>query len=111
MEGGWFDEEAIEQERFDADLLQAQYEREGNEFWRQLQRAKKLREEGKLQEAAEACPHSGGYPLDSLAAGYNEDPHKGENGFRCVDCGSRVTDIMGDVLVACEIPPTGFNSE
>jgi hypothetical protein len=32
MEGGWFDDEANQQERWDADLEQAPFEAEGNEF-------------------------------------------------------------------------------
>jgi Rieske Fe-S protein len=112
MEGGWFDDEAIQQERWDADLEQAQFEAEGNEFWRRIQRMKKLYEEGDLAAAAATCPHGGGYPLDSPAAGYADDPNEGEQGFRCCDCGSRFDKSpLGDggrVTVPCEIAPGGL---
>jgi hypothetical protein len=101
-----YEMEAIEQERFDADMLQAQYEAEGREFGRKQKLSERLRAEGKLVEAAEACPHSGGYPLASLAAEHANDPHVGEDGYRCCDCGSRMSASPWDgatVTVPCEV--------
>jgi len=105
MEGGWFDSEAIEQERLDADILQAQYEEEGNRFARQLRESERLNEAGQAAEAAEACPHGFGYPLDSPAAENEGDPFAGQNGWRCLHCGSRLADSVhagAKVLVPCE---------
>lgn len=113
MEGGWFDEEAIEQERLDADIEQAQFEEESRRFWDRVKMMKGLYGEGKLPEAASTCPHGGGYPLDSLAANYNDDPNEGENGWRCCDCGSRLSTAPFEgeakVLVPCEIGPGGMS--
>lgn len=97
--------EALEQERWDADLLQAQYEAEGREFGLRQHQSELLRAEGNLEAAAAKCPHSGGYPLDSLAAENEGDPNQGEEGWRCWDCGSRLTVSYwdgGTVLVPCE---------
>jgi hypothetical protein len=105
MEGGWFDDEAIEQERFDADVLQAQYEAEGNEYARRERRMKRLRAEARWAEAAQACPHGGGFPLDSPAAQHDADPSAGESGWRCWGCGSRLNVSPwdgGHVVAPCE---------
>jgi hypothetical protein len=107
----WNDIEAIEAERFDADMLQAQYEAEGNAHARRQRQADQLRRDGRLDEAAAKCSHSGGFPLDSLAAsegttGFGIDPHAGEEGYRCVDCGSRLSASPwdgGEVTVPCEV--------
>lgn len=106
MEGGWFDTEAIEQERFDADLEMAQMEAEGNRFALRQHQSKLLRAEGNLVAAAKKCPHSGGYPLASPAAEHENDPNAGEEGVRCWDCGSRLSAFVwdgGEVLVPCEV--------
>src|SRR5512146_2299805 len=109
MEGGWFDQEAIEQERLDADMLQAQYESEGMEFGRRLRKAQQLFEQGKFAEAAEWCPHGGGYPLNSPAAENDGDPMAGTDpdAWRRMDCGSRMKghDPLVDmtVIVPCEL--------
>lgn len=63
---------------------------------------------GRLTEAAGACPHGWEYPLRSKAAA--DDPHEGADGYRCIECGSRLAESSFDtpdprVLVACEIPP------
>lgn len=108
MTGGWNDDEAIEQERHDADLLQAQYEAESNAFVRQQRRAKALFEAGDLEGAAEMCGHDGGYPLDSLAAEYANDPGLGREGVRCGSCGSHLSRFPYEgevtIIAACEIP-------
>lgn len=97
MEGDpWAEIEAMEDERFEADLLQAQYEAEGREHGRRERLMRKLYAEGKLAEAAEACPHGGGYPLDSEAAANEHDPFVGEAGVRCTTCGSRLTAFSWD---------------
>jgi hypothetical protein len=104
--------EAIWLDRMDADLLQAQYEAEGNAYARRQRRMESLRAEGMLVEAAEACNHGSGFPLDSIAAsegttGFGVDPFAGEAGYRCVDCGSRLSGSPWDgdvtVLVPCEV--------
>lgn len=101
---GWNDLEAIEDERFEADMLQAQYEQEGAAYARDQREMLRLRAEGDLAAAAAMCNHTGGYPLDSLAASWAPDPNYGETGFRCMDCGSRISGIGRDaeVLVPCE---------
>lgn len=103
--------EIIHYERLDADIEQAQYEAEGHLYWRQLRRSDALRAEGNLAEAATACPHGGGFPLNSIAAsegttGFGIDPFAGEQGWRCVDCGSRLDASPWDggaVTVPCEV--------
>lgn len=91
MEGGWFDSEAIEAERFDADLEMASLEAEGNRMAARSARSRELRATDKAASAA-ACPHGGGYPLNALAAEHSNDPNAGEDGWRCSDCGSRLTE-------------------
>jgi hypothetical protein len=76
MSGGWFDEEAIADERFEADMLMASYEEEGRRYAAAGRKAKLLYFAGDLEGAAKACPHGGGYPLASLAAGYEGDPYR-----------------------------------
>jgi hypothetical protein len=100
MEGGWFDSEAIEQERFDADLLQAQYEAEGREFARAKRRVFAALDKGDYEAAYLACPHGGGYPLRSPAALHANDPappeEYPEGAVRCLDCGGILTDWAWD---------------
>lgn len=106
MEGGWFDDEAIQQERWDAALEQAQFEAEGREYALRMHQSRLLRGEGNLAAAARKCPHSGGYPLDSPAANYEGDPNEGDDGWRCSDCGSRLSASPwdgGEVTVPCEV--------
>lgn len=98
--------EVIHYERLDADMLQAQYEAEGNAYARREARVQQLLTEGRNDEATAVCPHGGGYGLAdprqpsgaSLAAQWNEDPRGGEDGFRCGTCGAHVTGIGGEVL-------------
>lgn len=107
--------EAVLEERFEADMLQADYEQQSREFGRSLRRSAALREEGKLREAAMACPHGGGFPLNSIAAsegttGFGVDPFAGEDGWRCCDCGSRLSAAPWDnakLLVPCEVQVKG----
>jgi formate dehydrogenase maturation protein FdhE len=97
--------EAIYYERLDVDRQQAEFEAEGNRFWSQVKHMKALREQGRLDEAAEMCPHGGGYPLDSLAAKHENDPRQGEKGIRCSDCRSVLTAWPyegGTVVHPCE---------
>ena len=113
MEGDPMDElEAEEEERmerrWEADIEQASMEAEGNRHWRKIDRMMALRKEGKLIEAAELCPHSGGYPLMSLAADLNRDPREGEEGVRCGYCGSVINGFRNEVdevvvMFPCEI--------
>lgn len=106
MEGGWFDTEAIEAERFDADMEMARFEEEGARYAARSRRSAALRAAGDLEGAAEACPHGSGYPLNSLAAEHSADPYSGCGGWRCSECGSRLTASTwdgGDVQIACEI--------
>lgn len=98
--------EALEDERFSADMEQAELEAAGRQFSRQLRRFRALLAAGKKDEAARACPHGGGYPLSSLAAGYEHDPRAGQDGVRCSDCHSVLSNFRWDgpmvVLFACE---------
>lgn len=102
--------------RFEADQLQASYEEQGRAHSR---RALKVRNHlaaaisaaphlaAKLrQKAATLCPHGWGYPLDSTAATDEKDPHQGGEGWRCKECGSRLTGPGADVVTPCEIAPT-----
>jgi len=95
--------EAIEQERLDADMLQAQYERESAVYSARERRSQKLRSEGKLDEAARECPHGSVGLLAGLCS--EDDPRYGEEGFRCHECGSVVDEIGGRVIHACEEIP------
>jgi hypothetical protein len=84
----WAEVEALEDERFEADMLMAEYEAEGRRAAAAGRRSRALAAAGDLEAAAAACPHGGGYPLASPAAEHEGDPRKGEDGFRCWDCGS-----------------------
>lgn len=101
----WNDDEAIEQERWDSDMEQAQFEAEGNRLAALKAKSDKALAEGDKEAAANLCPHGGGYPLDSPAAHNNDDPNAGEDGVRCYDCGSRLSAFVwdgGKVLIPCE---------
>lgn len=109
-EGGWFDSEAIEAERFDADMEMAALEAAGRRASRVRKAAKALFIAGDLDGAAKACAHrGGGYPLNSIAASNDGDPRSGQGGVRCHDCGSAVTcfawDGKPEVIAACEFKP------
>lgn len=110
-EGGWFDAEAIEAERLDADMEQAALVAAGARYARRQRQSVRLRAAGDLAGAARACPHGGGYPLRSLAAQRSNDPAAGQEGVRCDGCGSRLSDFPFNgectVLVPCEIHVRG----
>lgn len=95
MSGEWFDAEAIESERLDADIEQASLMAAGREYARGRKAMLRLLAVGRLDDAARACMHGGGYPLKSLAAENASDPRAGQSGFRCSDCGSV---LAGDSL-------------
>jgi hypothetical protein len=92
MTGGWFDDEAIEQERRDADLEMYAIQAEGDRIWQSYQLAQLARRRGDFDIAYRICFHGGGYPLDSLAAERANDPAPAdaypEHAFRCLDCGA-----------------------
>lgn len=131
------EQEAIEQERFEADCEQADMEAQGRAYGKRIRRMRRYlaasvavlagNPSGVTPElaatwagdmaglagylrgkAASFCPHSGGYPLDSIAAGNSQDPRAGQPGVRCVDCGSVVScfpwDGVPEVISACELP-------
>lgn len=114
----WFDDEALAVERLDADLEQAELEAAGREFARSLGRMHALRAAGDDMGAAKACEHGGGYPLDSLAASEGTcghvDPFAGGRGWRCRDCGSRLSSPPWEedytILAPCEMYAL-FNEE
>lgn len=104
--GHWDEMEALEQERFDADLEQASYEAQGRAYGAAKRKSETLMAAGDKAGAAAACPHGGGYPLDSPAASHSNDPYAGESGYRCCDCGSRMSASPwdgGTVTAPCEI--------
>lgn len=89
--GGWFDPDAIEHEHRDADAEMASLEAAGRRTSARLRRMRALRAEGRLSEAAAACTHGWGYPLRSDAARNESDPRAGQDGWRCLHCGSAVS--------------------
>jgi hypothetical protein len=110
MEGGWFDSEAIEAERMDADIEMAELEARGNSIYRRMKRAKALFVAGDIAAAARACPHQGGYPLRSQAAQNSGDPAFGVSDWvRCNDCGSVLTSFpwngAATVVEPCSFKP------
>jgi hypothetical protein len=94
----------------DADWDQVELEQAGRDIDRAMRRMLAHYDAGRLDQAAAACPHGWEYPLDSHAARKEKDPATGEDGHRCIYCGSRLADSSFDtrnprVLVACEIKP------
>ena len=95
----------------DVDIEQAELKVAGREAFSRNKRMKTLRAAGRLDEAADICPHGGGFPLDSIAAsegttGFGIDPFAGEEGYRCIDCGSRLSGPPWEhptILVPCEV--------
>lgn len=92
----------------DADFEQRELEEAGRVYGARKKASELARESGDLKSAAVLCPHGGGYPLDSDAAENSGDPGAGEHGYRCSDCGSRLSespfsnDGPTEVLVPCE---------
>jgi hypothetical protein len=72
----------------DADFEQRELEAAGNRVSRQLSRMERLKADGRLKDAAEACSHSWGHGSPSLAAERENDPRAKEHGWRCYHCGS-----------------------
>jgi hypothetical protein len=91
MDGGWNDQEAIEAERFDADIEQAAFEAAGRVYARQRRASAKAAAAGDFLTACEICPHGAGYPLHSQAARNENDPLAYSPGYdtdavRCTEC-------------------------
>ena len=86
----------------DADIEMRELRREANESNARRRRARRLRAEGKLEEAADTCPHLANYPLDGPCAEDEKDPRAGEKGERCVDCLSVIKGYPFQVLHPCE---------
>jgi hypothetical protein len=107
----WNDREAIDAERFDADMEMAQLEAAGRSASKRAKCMRALRAAGRLDEAAAACTHGSGAPLRSICSsegtsGWGIDPNAGEDGWRCHDCGSRLSDepwVGGRVVTPCEV--------
>lgn len=99
----YFDEEAIESERFYADMEMAEIEAAGRSSAKRIKLSAALRAQGKLAQAAAVCPHGWGYSSPSIAATQENDPRASETGFRCYHCGSFLSDDERAVLYPCEI--------
>jgi hypothetical protein len=100
------DDDDFLSEKMLADMEQHMLEAEGRDFGRAMKRARMYVAVGKLAEAAEACPHGWGYPLNSEAALNLHDPSASQEGWRCLHCGSRLDSDVCDnptVTVPCEI--------
>jgi hypothetical protein len=108
VSGGPFDEDVPTGLR-DADLEMAALEDAGRRFSRSAKRSRVLFAAGRIAEAAQACPHGGGYLLNSLAAVRENDPRQGQAGVRCDGCGSALScwpwDGTPDVIAPCEFRP------
>jgi len=97
-EGGWFDSEAIEAERLDADLEQAELERAGARHHRARARSRALRAQGKLAEAAAACPHGWRGPVEPdadgrVTAALASVKLSRDLARRCYECGSVLQEL------------------
>jgi hypothetical protein len=99
MTGGWFDPEAIDGERIDADIEQASLEEQGRDHSRLLRVMERLRAAGRLAEAAAACPHGWTGPLP---AGHTQ---WAPGACLCQDCGSV---IQGFGRTAVVLMPCAF---
>lgn len=96
----------------DADWDTVELQAAANRAVRSIKAVHKRYAAGDIAGAASACRHGGGYPLNSLAATLNDDPGAKQHGYRCLDCGSRLSACPFDgptkVLVPCEIPPRAW---
>jgi hypothetical protein len=99
------EDEALADERMEADMQMAELEAAGREFTRRIRAAKAAYLAGDKDKAARLCPHSSGY--STLKHPNCQDPMKGAEGARCSCCGSRLRELRrgAEVLVPCEIPP------
>ena len=88
--------EAIYYERLEVDREMAGLEAAGNAYAKDLERSLRLKIEGRLWEAAMACPHGHVGGLDGSCT--DNDPRHGEEGYRCFECGAHVTDLGGEVI-------------
>lgn len=91
----WNDQEAIESERLDADIQQAELEAAGRSARNRRRQAVLLRAMGKLEEAMTVCSHGW--------SGYNPD----RTAIQCYECGSRMVDQPDGRRIAtvpCEFP-------
>jgi hypothetical protein len=88
--------EVIYYERLDADLLQAQYEAEGNRAARRSAKVERLLAEGDREAATKLCSH--GHVGGLKGSCSQDDPRYGEIGCRCYECGAVVNEIHGVVL-------------
>jgi hypothetical protein len=88
----------------DADIEQAELEALGSEADAMLRTMARLRAAGDLTGAAAACTHGWGYPLNSIAATNADDPRAGQDGHRCLHCGSVLRDSPFDHMYPCEVP-------
>lgn len=99
-DGSW------DMEREAADYEQAELEAQGRDHSRRMKKVDALHGTDPAAAAA-ACNHGWGYPLDSLAARDDDDPRAGEEGHRCLNCGSVISEFgrSAAVLIPCELPP------
>jgi hypothetical protein len=100
----WWEAALAERESY-ADAYQARLDLDDRNTSAARARSRWMEIRGDFDAAAEECPHDGGYPLKSPAAEWNRDPHAGEPGVRCHDCGSRLTTWPwhnGRVIAPCE---------
>lgn len=88
--------EQIYYEKLDADIEQAQFEAEGNRYWRIRQKVEALIEADRIEEATELCRHGHVGKLTGLCS--LDDPRYMEEGYRCYECQAVVTDMGGSVL-------------
>ena len=89
----YYDQEAIDSERLDADIEMAELEAAGRSAARRVKRAHSLREQGRLAEAAAICPHG-------WTRRYEPNPEHRV----CYDCGS-VISYADDTRAAVVVMP------
>lgn len=88
--------DAIYYERLDVDREQAAMEAAGSAYYRRYQKAKRLIEQGFIEEGVQVCPHGHAGGLDGSCT--EDDPRHGEEGYRCFECGAHISDLHGTVL-------------
>jgi len=116
----WFDPEALEAERQEADFDQAALEASGRWHATRLRAARSALRRGDKERAAKLCPH--GWRQELKGSGAREDARHGQEGFRCLDCGSYLRALVDpeepnrpawaarfvEVVVPCEAIPIGL---